>query len=561
MLTNIKLKNFKCFEQLDLDCRPLNLLCGLNGTGKSSVLQALLVLRQSFETGRLLEGELVLGGERIDLGQGKDVLFEDTEDDVVGFVLCDEGTADDWKVDFNLFEDSAVGDETGRIGRSRRADQLLELLDNIQGDTRDNVNTTIIRLIALLDNTEIDTPLSSGILKELRDSVDDPTRTVLRENLEWLKVLLNTTEGAMRSAVEESEEQYKALSHGDEEHRSTALREYLAHFAALRDSIKASRVAIKENLEGLLAVRDVDGPTENEMMVIRGFLTRLSAREFFIEGNSGHAELSWLLNRINSPEVSPINFVSVEWQKVPPFGGEFIYVNAERIGPRKSYPLSDVKAWGHDFGVSCEYAWNYLNHHQNELLNEGDPRCIGRGDRRLIDVVDQWLQGVTPGVHPQLGEVAAADALIAQFSFDRPEGGRQGPYRATNVGFGLSYVLPVVLALLAEPGTLCLIENPESHLHPRGQTKLGELAARAAKAGVQVFIETHSDHFMDGVRIAVRDGLIEPEEVAFHYFERQGGKAVVSSPQVDADGRLSEWPAGFFDQHEENLMRLLAPRP
>ena len=77
MLRKIKLKNFKCFERLDLDCRPLNLLCGLNGTGKSSVLQALLVLRQSFETGTLGDGELLLSGERVDLGQGEDVLFED----------------------------------------------------------------------------------------------------------------------------------------------------------------------------------------------------------------------------------------------------------------------------------------------------------------------------------------------------------------------------------------------------------------------------------------------------------------------------------------------------
>ncbi len=562
MLTNIKLKNFKCFEHLDLECRSLNLLCGLNGTGKSSVLQALLVLRQSFETGKLLEGELVLGGERIDLGQGKDVLFEDTEDDVVEFVLRGEGTPDDWKVDFNLFEDSAVGDETGRIARSWRAEKLLELYGYIQNPIRDNINNNINRLIALLDNTEIDTPLSSSMLKELRDSADGPTRTVLRESLEWMKVLLNATEGAMRSAVEESEGRYKELSRGDEEQRSTALREYLAHFSALRDDIEASRVAMRENIERLLAARDIDDPTEYEMMRIRGFLLRVSSQGFFIDVDtkSGYLDLSNLLESANSLEAPPIDFVSAEWRKVPPFGGEFIYVNAERIGPRKSYPLSDVKAWGHDFGASCEYAWNYLNHHQNELLNEDDPRCVGRGGRRLIDVVDQWLQDVTPGVHPQLGEVAAADAVIAQFSFDRPEGGRQGPYRATNVGFGLSYVLPVVLTLLAEPGTLCLIENPESHLHPRGQTKLGELAARAAKAGVQVFVETHSDHFMDGVRIAVRDGLIAPEDVAFHYFERQDGKSVVSSPQIDADGRLSEWPAGFFDQHEENLMRLLAPR-
>ena len=79
-------------------------------------------------------------------------------------------------------------------------------------------------------------------------------------------------------------------------------------------------------------------------------------------------------------------------------------------------------------------------------------------------------------------------------------------------------------------------------------------------AGVQVIVETHSDHFMDGVRIAVRDELISPEGTAFHYFERVDGASVVSSPQIDVDGRLSTWPAGFFDQHEENLAKLLAPR-
>ena len=116
-------------------------------------------------------------------------------------------------------------------------------------------------------------------------------------------------------------------------------------------------------------------------------------------------------------------------------------------------------------------------------------------------------------------------------------------------------MLPVILALLSPPGTLCLIENPEAHLHPRGQTKLAELAARAAKAGVQVFAETHSDHFIDGVRIAVRDGLITPGDAEFHYFEREGNMTVVTSIQVDADGRLSRWPSGFFDQYDDNLAR------
>ena len=252
--------------------------------------------------------------------------------------------------------------------------------------------------------------------------------------------------------------------------------------------------------------------------------------------------------------------VQPAWRDVAPFGRRLVYVQAERVGPRKSYPLSEVLARRGELGGRGEYTWNYLNERQDVLLPTDDPRRADATGRRLVDVVDHWLQDVSPGARLELESIPAADAVIAGFKFDRLGDVATRRHRATNVGFGLSYVLPVVLALLSEPGTLCLIENPEAHLHPRGQTKLAELATRAAAAGVQVFAETHSDHFLDGVRLAIHDGLIAPSDTAIHYFERDGGRAVVTSPTVDVDGRLDRWPTGFFDQHEENLARLLAPR-
>ena len=369
MLRQIGLTNFKCFENLELQCGPLNLLCGLNGMGKSSVIQALLVLRQSFETGDLQAGRLVLGGALADLGAGLDVLFEDAEDEIIGFALHSDHAHPPWVQSFDY---------------SRGGDQLAAA---------------------------------------------------------------NSDAG-----------------------------------------------------------------------------------------------------------------VSAAWRSVTPFGGRLVYVQADRTGPRKSYPLSEVLARRGDFGPRGEYAWNFLKYHQDDRLPTSDPRCGAGTTERLLGAIEYWLQYVTPGAHLQLESVLAADALLAGFTFDRPGDVASQRHRATNVGFGLSYVFPVVLALLSEPGTLCLIENPEAHLHPRGQTKLAELTARAAAAGVQVFIETHSDHFLDGVRLAIHDGLIAPTDTAIHYFEREGARAVVSSPTVDADGRLSHWPGGFFDQHEENLARLLAPR-
>ena len=423
MLRRIGLLNFKCFAQLDLPCAPLNLLCGLNGMGKSSVIQALLVLRQSFVTGGLLEGRLILGGTLTDLGVGSEVLFEGKREALVGFVLfgdAAEGVATPWAW---AFEHAQAGDQLTAV-------------------TRDEVE----------------------------------------------RVLL--AEGAPT------------------------------------------------------AWRDARLPSSSDVVASDAALERIGV-PVPEDGQSRY----------------PRAWVARAWRGVPPFGGRLIYVPAERVGPRKTYPQAEILARHGDFGANAEYAWNYLNDRQDDLLPDDDPRRAGSAERRLIDVVDHWLQDVSPGAHLQLRAVSEADAVIARFTFDRAGDAETRRYRATNVGFGLSYVLPVVLGLLAPPGTLCLVENPEAHLHPRGQTKLAELAVRAARAGVQVFVETHSDHFIDGVRIAVRDGLITPDETAFHYFERQkNGRATVSSPAVDADGRLSHWPAGFFDQHEDNLARLLAPK-
>ena len=461
MLRRIGLRNFKCFDRLDLPCAPLNLLCGLNGMGKSSVIQALLVLRQSFESRELQGGHLVLGGELIDLGAGSDVLFEGAEEEVVEFVLDAERQ---WKRG-----EPSVCPVTGRStaggffapGAHATARSVLNRL--LSGETRED-------------------ELSDGGLAR-----------------DYPKMNVSAFRGALARARADGVESVQRPSKYFPDSLVEVSWTGTFRYARAGDQLTA--------VESETAERDPPAV--------------------------------WL---------------------DPPFGGLLHYVQAERVGPRKLYPLSELAARRAQFGERGEYAWNFLNDHQHDLLPAEDPRRADAPGRRLVDVVDHWLQDVSPGAHLQLEAVPAADVVLAGFAFDRPGDVQSRRHRATNVGFGLSYVLPVVLALLAPPGALCLVENPEAHLHPRGQTKLAELAARAAKAGVQVFVETHSDHFVDGVRIAVRDSLIPADDAAIHYFERRDGRAAVSSPAVDADGRLSHWPAGFFDQHDENLAKLLAPR-
>jgi len=130
-----------------------------------------------------------------------------------------------------------------------------------------------------------------------------------------------------------------------------------------------------------------------------------------------------------------------------------------------------------------------------------------------------------------------------------------------NVGFGLTYVLPVVTAVLfAHPGDLLIIENPESHLHPQGQARLGKLFAQAAEQGVQLFIETHSDHVLNGVRVATKQQLISPENVGIFFFERylaEEHRTEIIQPIIDENGRINKRPKGFFDEWGNQLDELM----
>ena len=243
------------------------------------------------------------------------------------------------------------------------------------------------------------------------------------------------------------------------------------------------------------------------------------------------------------------------------FSGSIQYLSAERLGPRKSLPWSGEQVSMKSLGSQGEHVLSFLAAYGSNRLRADDPRIKDKEKTQTIEgQISAWLQETSPGANLEISEMREIDALAARYSFRRTGDVGSKPFRATNVGFGVSYALPVLTALIgSQGGDLVVIENPEAHLHPRGQTKMGELAARAATAGVQVVIETHSDHFLDGVRLDVRSGNTASNIAKIHFFTRDGAESHVTSPIIQPDGNLSDWPRGFFDEKDENLLMLLGP--
>lgn len=174
-------------------------------------------------------------------------------------------------------------------------------------------------------------------------------------------------------------------------------------------------------------------------------------------------------------------------------------------------------------------------------------------ERRTVRAqVDAWLGELFPGALIQARQLDATSPIQLSFKL-----GKDIPWaRPQNVGYGFVHAFPMLVCLLTAPrGSVIVMDRPEAHLHPRAQSVVGRMLGQMAGAGLQILIETHSDHLLNGVRLAVRDGLVPPEDVAPHFFGHAGdsGPSGVTAMSVDRNGAIDHWPPGFFDQAEQDL--------
>ena len=205
-----------------------------------------------------------------------------------------------------------------------------------------------------------------------------------------------------------------------------------------------------------------------------------------------------------------------------------------------------------DVGANGEYAayW-YLEYADEEV--SVDRRHPEDGRETVRAQVDAWLGELFPNARVNVDRLTADSPVRLTFSSSRSSRWA----RPVNVGYGLSYAFPVLVTLLtATPGTVIVVDSAEAHLHPRAQSAVGRLLGRMAGTGLQIFVETHSDHLLNGVRLAVRDGLLDPEDAALHFFGPGGDVGRVLTVAVDRTGAISDWPEGFFDQAERDLAAL-----
>lgn len=231
-----------------------------------------------------------------------------------------------------------------------------------------------------------------------------------------------------------------------------------------------------------------------------------------------------------------------------------VFISAVRSGLSPTYPSpEEVEPIHADVGSYGQFAPWWLAHLLDEEIDQARHHVDEEGTN-LRRQISAWASDLFPGAEANAGFLDKTGLVRLELRRSISEDWR----RPANIGYGLTYAFPILVSgLLAHHGQLVIIDSPEAHLHPRAQSNIARFLAKMVAAGVQVILESHSDHILNGLRLAVKDGILNPDQVAVHFFTGNEDEAPpVISSEIDAHGGMSDWPNGFFDQAENDLASL-----
>lgn len=231
------------------------------------------------------------------------------------------------------------------------------------------------------------------------------------------------------------------------------------------------------------------------------------------------------------------------------FAKGLTYFTAERFGPRYDY----VRKTEYENGCGCrgENTGNVISDNWNSRV-AGVKLLQKKEKEEFFNIaLDDWVDYVFPGVNVRVQPVGTQSYQVLI-----REGFHNIQTDSTNIGFGITYALPILVgALLANDNSWLVVENPEAHLHAKAQSNMGYFLGVMAAAGLRVVVETHSEHVVDGIRrAAIVSGRLKPEEVNIYFFK---GKSESELITIDDFGNLSDFPVDFFDQARQDMLEII----
>ena len=231
---------------------------------------------------------------------------------------------------------------------------------------------------------------------------------------------------------------------------------------------------------------------------------------------------------------------------------DLVYLCADRVGVKDVYTKNlqgDMR-----IGVHGEYSFAYLSEHKSLPIEETEfvkDESVGMG---FGNQVNYWLDYIV-GYRVSAEDIDKTN--VVKVIYSNAESTRE--LRPCHVGTGVSYIANLIVAALScRQGSLFIVENPEIHLHAGAQSRTIEFLLFMASRGLQVIVETHSDHIFNGVRKELKNKKITPELMQVLFVQKNKENVCeVRKVNINEAGIIENHQKGLFDQFDEDLDELL----
>jgi hypothetical protein len=542
-ITSLTFEDFGPFEERTVvPCAPITLFFGENGAGKSAILNALLLLKQSCDSPPEDESPLRLTGPDVTYGSGRSLFFRYDPQRTARVGVHSWVHEDDYEWHEHAFSARDAGCFQGqeyalRLSSHDTADGLSVVsISQFLGEEREE----LFRLQpAATTSGIIGNVFPAGRLKpgsrhfEVDPGTINCASSILQRDVTYLRGLRGAIDKKVRQALSG-----KAVRFGKPEEEF----DVGAYVARVADAVGAD---FWPAFLGRLKSYDVSALIEDMEDVSPHNLTlsafypdyhplsesALRGLDVFSNGMALHQFVD-ALEYDRAPVLRSLTDVALatSFSVVRMLGG------IVKVGPARALPSRVMTL---------------------QELREGPlASSVGRlvSSSETLEHVNKWAGylGIGYTLKVQRFDIAGVQDSFVLIAHDEKTG---VDCTLQDVGYGVSQLLPVLTASIGGNGSLVIIQQPELHLHPRLQSRVADVFVNGVQQGNQLLIETHSEHIVYRLQRLIREGRVSPSDVAINWIYRDRDGSHCHPIRLDDEGDfMDEWPGGFFEDGFDDII-------